>query len=96
MFEVAYVDLGLLPEQFWDLTWKEFDYLVRAKQSRDYQVWDVARTIGTWILSPHTKKKIKPKDLLKLPEVTDVKISTLDDFKRAVKNYNNGKSKTSS
>lgn len=56
----------------------------------------MARTIGTWILSPHTKKKIKPKDLLKLPEVTDVKISTLDDFKRAVKNYNNGKSKTSS
>ena len=79
------MDLGLLPEQFWDLTWKEFDYLVRAKQSRDYQVWDVARTIGTWILSP-----------LKLPEVTDVKISTLDDFKRAVKNYNHGKSKTSS
>lgn len=82
----------MLPEQFWDLTWKELDYLTRHKHKETRTLWDVARTLGVWFLSPHSKKKIKPSDLLKL-ENPNKNVSTIEDFERAIKEYNNGKSK---
>lgn len=87
--------MGLKPDEFWDLSWVELDYLARHKNKQVYLEWDIARTLGVWMLSPHTKKKIKPRDLLKLDE-PNRKVSTIEDFERAVKLYNetNGKSKT--
>ena len=38
-------------------------------------------------MSPHTKKKIKPRDLLKLEE-PNRKVSTVEDFKKAIEEYN--------
>lgn len=67
LFEVAFVEVGLKPDEFWDLTFREFDYIARHKSKEIEREWDVARTLGMWSISPHTKKKVKPKDLLKLP-----------------------------
>ena len=78
------------------MTWKELDYLAQHKNAQVYLYWDIARTLGVWSMSPHTKKKIKPRDLLKL-EDTNRHVSTIDDFKRAIEEYNrtsNGESKT--
>lgn len=82
----------MLPEQFWDLTWKELDLLAKHKQKEVRTIWDVARTIGVWVLSPHTKKKIKPRDLLKLDN-PNRKVATMKDYEQIVKEYNDGKSK---
>ena len=65
--EVAFVVIGLLPSDFWDLSWREFDMLSRNHENTLMHDWDIARTLGSWSVSPHTKKPIKPSDLLKLP-----------------------------
>jgi len=67
LLEVAFVEVGLKPDEFWNLTFREFDYIARHKSKEIEREWDIARTLGVWTISPHTKKKVKPKDLLKLP-----------------------------
>jgi len=83
--EVAFVELGLLPDVFWDLTWREFDYLLRHHQSKSEQDWDIARHIGYWALQPHVKKRLTPKKLLKLPS-EQVSAPTKEEFEALKRN----------
>ncbi len=88
-----------MPDQFWDLSWKELDWIVRNRQEQIEREWDIARTLGAWTIAPHTKKKVKPRDLLKLPSETSPKITTREEFEKVVatiQEYRNGKSKTTS
>jgi len=88
--EVAFVRLGLLPSQFWDLSWREFDMLAQHNQEKLMHHWDIARTLGSWSVSPHTKKSIKPSDLLKLPtDKPSKRIATREEFE-AIKRKLNG------
>lgn len=73
------------------MSWREFDSAIKHKQKEVEREWDIARTLGVWILSPHTKKKLKPDDLLKLGK--PVRPSTREQFEKALEKY--GKSKTS-
>lgn len=78
------------PDEFWDITWRELDYTIRHKKQEVEREWDVARTLGVWILSPYSKKKLKPSDLLKLEDAP--KPSTKEQFLKALEKY--GKSTT--
>lgn len=76
-----------MPDQFWDLTFKEFNLLVEHHKKEVYREWDIARTIGMWVVSPYSKKKLKPSDLLKLEGNKPVKPSTKEQFDNALKKY---------
>jgi len=62
-----------MPEQFWDLTYREFTlmqigYMERLKEQHIHN-WDLLRNMAVFVLSPHLKKgkNIKPKDIMRLP-----------------------------
>lgn len=85
MLNIAYRELGLLPADFWDLTFREFNLLVDHRQTEVRRDWDVARTLGVWMMTPFSKKKLKPSDLLKLD--APPKASTREQFEQALKRY---------
>jgi hypothetical protein len=70
----AYGVLGLLPEQFWNLTMREFRLMQKGylKKLEDEQIhnWDLLRTMAVFVLQPHMKKgkSLKPKDIIPLPK----------------------------
>ena len=62
-----------MPDQFWDLTMRDFremqkGYLQRLEDEQMHH-WDLLRTMATYVLQPHLKKGkgLKPTDILKLP-----------------------------
>ena len=81
----AYGVLGLLPEQFWDLTMREFRLMQKGylKKLEDEQIhnWDLLRTMAVFVLQPHMKKgkSLKPKDIIPLPK--DKKSSKVKSLK---------------
>lgn len=81
--------LGLMPDEFWDLSFKELSLLSKHKSEEVKRDWDIARNIGAWSLQPWSKKKIKPDDLLKFGK--KVRRSTFEEFQEAVGRLN-GKS----
>ena len=89
LFEVAFVEIGLKPNEFWDLTFREFDYIARHKSKEVEREWDIARTLGMWSISPHTKKKVKPKDLLKLPSDKTVQPMPHHQMEAIINKWNN-------
>lgn len=82
-----------MPGDYWDMTLREVTYVIEASAKQKHEVWDVARTIGTWILQPHTKKKIKPRDLVRLPIDVPVRIPTRADFEQALEDVKKWHSK---
>ena len=70
----AYGVLGLLPEQFWNLTMREFRLMQKGylKKLEDEQIhnWDLLRTMAVFVLQPHMKKgkRLKPRDIIPLPK----------------------------
>lgn len=87
--EVAFSEIGLLPDEFWDLTWREFNLIAKHRESVIVREWDIARTLASWSVSPHTKKPIKPQDLLKLPidKKSSTNVATLEEFEKVKEMY---------
>lgn len=54
-----------------------------------YREWDIARTLGMWIVSPYSKKKLKPSDLLKLDDTKSAKPTTPEEFQKVLEKYGN-------
>ena len=86
----AYGVLGLLPSDFWDLTFREFKlmqkgYLKRLEKEQIHN-WDLVRTLAVFVLQPHMKKgkTLKPKDIIPLP--TDKKKAEVDTLEKRRKN----------
>jgi hypothetical protein len=77
----------LTPEQLWDLTFKELDLLVGHQQDKKNLSYDTTRILGSWILSPYSKRRVKPADLLKLPSEKPIKPSTQEQFEEALRKY---------
>lgn len=75
---------GLTPEQFWDLSFREFDLLLLHESDKREDAYNRVRMLGVWTLSPHTKKRIKPKDLLILPSDKAPRASTWEEFQQAI------------
>lgn len=90
--EVGLERLGLLPDQFWSLTWRELDYLIKHYEQSLEVKWDIARTLGSWSIAPHINKRIKPQDLFKLPSESRKKqvkqIPTIEEFEAHLKALN--------
>jgi len=40
--------LGLMPDEFWDLSFKELSLLSKYKSEEVKRDWDIARNIGAW------------------------------------------------
>lgn len=70
MEAIAY-GFGILPKEFWDLTFHEFFLLQRGRneifQMKERFEWERTRWLCAVLLQPHRKKgtSIKPTDLIK-------------------------------
>jgi len=67
----AFGQVGLMPSQFYDLLPREWGNMVEGwneRQNRKEEAdWERTRWMTTILLNPHTKKRIKPKDLIVFP-----------------------------
>lgn len=81
---------GLHPEQLWDLSMREFEMLSGHHSDKREDAYNRARMIGLWSMSPHTKKRLKPKDLLILPSDKAPRASTWEEFQQAIKRSERG------
>ena len=81
---------GLHPEQLWDLSMREFEMLSGHHSVKREDAYNRARMIGLWSMSPHTKKRLKPKDLLILPSDKSPRASTWEEFQQAIKRSERG------
>lgn len=73
MLETAVVDLGLSPDEFWELSWYEWGlYALRYKRMTEDKKflfetgWDQTRQLWAVLINSHSSKKVKPGDLIKL------------------------------
>ena len=53
-----------MPQQFWGLTFKEFEELYEGYKWRNKREWEQNAQLAAWIISPHTKKPVTAKKLL--------------------------------
>lgn len=71
MYKFTIGELGLSVEQTRNLTIYELNkHFQWFAQSQEEQ-WHKLRVLATYIVQPHTKKRLRPKDLIPLP--SDVK-----------------------
>jgi hypothetical protein len=67
----AFGQIGLMPGVFYDLLPREWTNLVdgwnQKENRREQSEWERTRWMTTVLLNPHTKKRIKPKDLIVFP-----------------------------
>jgi hypothetical protein len=50
--------LELKPWEFWRLTPREFRLMLDGVYRREDRAWHKVGTLGLWLLSPHTKKRL--------------------------------------
>lgn len=61
---VALGPLGLMPQQFWEMTPGELKDMVEGFKLRDELEWRKIAQLAAWITSPHLKKPITADRLL--------------------------------
>jgi hypothetical protein len=73
MLEIGVVNLGLSPDEFWDLSWYEWGlYILREKHRAEENKflfetgWEQTRQLWAIIINMNSSKKVKPSDLIKL------------------------------
>jgi len=54
--------MGLLPGEFYDLTWGEYHRAALGYRIREDRQWDRARSIMWAAIQPHSKKRVSPTD----------------------------------
>ena len=67
MYDIAIGDLRLSREEFERMTWGEFQCMYRGHIREQERRLHETRLIMWAAVRPHSKKKIKPEDLLPLP-----------------------------
>jgi hypothetical protein len=75
MLEIGVVNLGLSPDEFWELSWYEWGlYILRQKAKTEEQkfdfenAWDRTRQLWAILININSPKGkgVKPSDLIKL------------------------------
>lgn len=69
MLEVALVDLGMMPNDFWELTFVEFNLLCKGHFKKQDMAWKHTRFLAHIPVNIHRKPKspyITPEELLPL------------------------------
>lgn len=61
---IALGPLGLLPQQFWDMTPGELKDMVEGFKLREELEWRKTAQLAAWIVSPHLKKPVTADKLL--------------------------------
>ena len=73
----AFGQIRLKPDEFYDLTPREWSNLVHGfnelENRKEQSEWERIRWQTTILLNPHTKKRIKSKDLIIFPWETEAK-----------------------
>lgn len=61
-------EVGLMPDEFWSLTFAEFFYIVDGYYARVERNWEQTRYLATWVINMNISKgkRVKPQDLIKL------------------------------
>jgi hypothetical protein len=89
MLEIGVVNLGLSPDEFWELSWYEWGlYVLRDNRQSDnakFKIetsWEQTRTLWATLININSPKGkgVKPSDLIKL-SFDDVKPVNNKDFK---------------
>lgn len=92
--EIGHKFCGLHPGELWDLSFREFELLSGHQSDQREDAYNRARMIGLWSMSPHVKKRLKPKDLLILPSDKAPRPSTWEEFQQAIERSNRGADRT--
>lgn len=77
LLEIGVVKLGLLPETFWGLTWKEFVLLQNAYNERCSE-----RMVQAWYTAAYTRTKKMPSLRRLLQSMKGVGDQELEDLKK--------------
>lgn len=64
MQKIGYGALNLQPDEFWSLTFAEFNLMIEGYKWREEREWERTAQLAAWIMSPHTKKRITANKLL--------------------------------
>lgn len=66
----------MLPDQFWNLTWVEFEGIIKGYEARQESEWQRTRTIYALLYNINSKRQKSAKELIPLPsdKIIDIKI----------------------
>ena len=53
--------------EFWDLSLQEVLLAIEAHTFNEMALWHMVRTHAAIVVQPHTKRRVKPESLIKLP-----------------------------
>ena len=67
MLDFALGEVGLLPEQFWGLTWAEYERAAAGYQRRQAREWERTRELLVQQHNLHAKKPLTAHKYLPLP-----------------------------
>lgn len=84
MLDNAVMNLGILPNDFWNMTFLDYLRLVVYKAKQEANEWDKTRVTLSYILNTQVEKKHQKKPKQILPLWTD-KISELEKIERLKK-----------
>lgn len=75
MAEIGIGQLGLMPEEFWSMTFRDFKYKLDAYNTNEQTKWARTRLLCSYMIQPHLKKnaKVDLKDIIYLPHFDDRK-----------------------
>lgn len=62
--EISAYYIGLKPDEFWNLTLREFNRLIYAYNKQQKEERQKLALHASWVMSPHLKKPISPSQLL--------------------------------
>lgn len=98
MLAFAFGELGLLPDQFYRMTWWEYATYADGYTKRQSREWERTRLVAWMIFNANAKKPLKkPEDLMQL--VTDERkpgmdreeqIAAMNKHKEFIEKLNNG------
>jgi len=81
--------IGLPRKEFWEITPKLFSIYVEEYQNkesnREKGEWERARFVATFTLLPHSKKALKPKDLVIFPWEESEIIEVIKELPQSIK-----------
>lgn len=85
--------VGLLPKDFWSMTFNEHNYYIEGKEEQALRELDNTRLICWSNISPHSKKIRQPKDVFSIPELDNANKSVKPNLTKEEYKYRTRKLK---
>lgn len=71
ILSLAFGEVGLLPSDFYIMSWREFFLKLRGHTNKEYKKWEHTRFIGHSVYANHPNRKKMPSITKFLPLPTD-------------------------